>query len=109
MKQNDDKSEFLIIVTPCQLKNVNFKDISICEAEVSSSEQGQNVCIIFDKEMNSKANINNISKAGYYHVRNLAAIYNNLDLDSPKMAAHAFVKSILDHGNSQLYGLPYII
>ncbi len=41
--------------------------------------------------MNSNAQINNISNAGYYHVRNL---------DSAKMAAHAFVTSTLDYGNS---------
>ncbi len=103
MKQNDDKTEFHIIGTPGQLKNVNFKDIHICEAEVSSSEQAHNLGIIFDKEMNSKAQINNISKAGYHHVRNQAAIHNTLDLDSAKMAAHAFVTSTLDRGNSLLY------
>ncbi len=56
--------------------------------------------------MNSKAQIN-ISKAGHYHVRNLAAICNTLDLDSAKMETHAFVISTLDYGNSLLYGLPY--
>ncbi len=60
MKQNDDKTEFLIIGTPGQLKKVNFKDIHICEADVSLSEQAHNLGIIFDKEMNSKAQINNI-------------------------------------------------
>ncbi len=65
MKQNDDRTEFLIIGTPGQLKNVNFKDIHNCEAEVSSSKQARNLGIIFDKEMNSKAQIN-ISKAGYH-------------------------------------------
>ncbi len=107
MKQNDDKTEFLIIGTPCQLQKVNFKDIHICEAEVSSSEQPHNYSIIFDKEMNSKRQINNISKAGYHHVRNLAAICNILDLDSAKMAAHAFVTSTQDYGNSLLSGLQY--
>ncbi len=91
MKQNEDKTEFLIIGTPGQPQKVNFKDIHICEAEISSSEQTRNLDIIFDKEMNSKAQINNISKAGYYHARNLAAIHNTLDLDSAIMAAHAFV------------------
>ncbi len=37
MKQNDDKREFLIIDTPCQLTKLNFKDLHICE--VSSSKQ----------------------------------------------------------------------
>ncbi len=107
MKQNDDKTEFLIISTPSQLKKVNFKYIHICEAEVSSSEQTRNLGVIFDKEMNSIAQINNISKAGYYHVRNLAAIRNTLDLDSANMAFHTFVTSTLDYGNSLLYGLQY--
>ncbi len=40
-------------------------------------------------------------------MRNLAVIHNTLDLDSAKMAAHAFVTSTLDNGNSVLYDLPY--
>ncbi len=86
---------------------MNFKDIHICEAEVSSSEQACNLGIICDKEMNSKAQINNISKVGYYHVRNLDAIHSTLDFDSAKMAVHAFVTSTLDYCNSLFYGLPY--
>ncbi len=62
MKQNNDKTEFLIIGTPGQLKKVNFKDIHICEADISSSEQACNLSITFDKEMNSKAQINNIPR-----------------------------------------------
>ncbi len=57
--------------------------------------------------MIKKEQINNISKAGYYHVRNLAGIRNTLDLDSAKMTAHAFVTLTLDYGNSLLNGLPY--
>ncbi len=40
-------------------------------------------------------------------MRNLAAIRNTLDLDSAKMAAHAFVTSTLDYGTSLLYVLQY--
>ncbi len=55
MKQNDDKTEFDIFGTPGQLKKENFKNVHICEADVSSSEQALNLGNIFDKEMNSKA------------------------------------------------------
>ncbi len=57
-----DKTEFLIIGTPGQLKKVNFKEIHICEADVSSTEEVHNLGFIFDIEMNCKAQINNISK-----------------------------------------------
>ncbi len=60
-----------------------------------------------DYKHNSETEVHYISKAGYYHMRNLAAIHNTLDLDSAKMAAYAFVTSTLDYGNSLLYGLPY--
>ncbi len=64
------------------------------------------VVCIFDREMNLKAQVNNICKSGYYHIGNLSAIHNSLDLASAKMATHAFVTSTLDYGNSLFYGLP---
>ncbi len=63
MKQND-KLNFSSLVLQVNYKKVNFKDIHICEAEVFSSEQTCNLGFIFDKEMNSKAQIYIISKAG---------------------------------------------
>ncbi len=79
MMQNNNKTEILIIGTQGQLNKVNFKNIHICEAEVSSSEQAHNCGISFDKEMNSKAQINNISNVGYYLLRNLAFLTSTLD------------------------------
>ncbi len=40
-------------------------------------------------------------------MRNLAAIRNTLDVESAKMAVHAFITSTLYYGNTLLYGLPY--
>ncbi len=69
MKQNGDKTEFVVIGTPCQLKKLEFNDIKICEVQVPSSEQARNLGVIFDQEMNLKAQVNNICKSGYYHIR----------------------------------------
>ena len=106
MKQNDDKTEFLIIGTPGQLKKVHFNKINICEAEVTSSDKARNLGVLFDKEMNLLSQVNSICKSGFYHVRNLSAIRNILDMNTAKTAAHAFVTSTLDYGNSLLYSLP---
>ncbi len=54
------KLNYSSLVLQVNYKNVNFKDIHIYKAEVSSSQQAHNL----DKEMNFKAQINNISKAG---------------------------------------------
>ncbi len=70
------------------------------------SNNACNLGIIFDKDMSLKTEINNISKLGYSHIRNLSAIRNVLDMESAKSAANAFISSTLDYGNSLLYGLP---
>ena len=56
--------------------------------------------------MNLNAQVRNICKSSFCNVRNLAAIRNKLDKDTAKVAAHAFVTSMLDYGNALLYGLP---
>ncbi len=86
MKQNDDKTEFVVIGTLCQLKKVVFNDIKICEVQVSTSEQARNRGVIFAWEMNPKAQVNNICKSVYYHIRNLSALCSSLDLASAKIA-----------------------
>jgi len=106
MKQNDDKTEFLIIGTPKQLKKALYQDINICQSQILSTDKARNLGVIFDSEMNFSAHVNNICKNGFYHLRNLAAIRNTLDQETAKTAAHAFVSSTLDYGNSLLFGLP---
>jgi hypothetical protein len=53
-----------------------------------------------------KPQVNNICKSGFYHVKNLSSIRNSLDEGSANIAAHAFITSKLDYGNSLLFGLP---
>ncbi len=106
LHQNDDKTEFVVIGSLCQLKKVELNDIKICEVQVSTSEQARDLGVFCDQEMNHKAQVNNICKSGSYHIRNLSAICSSLDLASAKMATHAFVTSTLDYSNSLFYGLP---
>ena len=44
-------------------------------------------------------------KIGYFHIRNIASIRNNLNKHDAKIVTHAFVTSTLDYGNSLLYGI----
>ncbi len=68
MKQNDDKTEFPIIGTPIQLKRWILKIYTFVKQKFLHLNKHLILVSIFDKEMNSKAQINNISKEGYYHV-----------------------------------------
>ncbi len=64
MKQNDGKTEFLILSTAGHKKHIQINDINICDAQVNSSNNACNLGIIFDKDMSLKTQINNICKLG---------------------------------------------
>ena len=106
MKLNDDKTEFLIIGTEKKLPKVTITDIMVGSSRIEPSEKARNLGVLFDEHMNLKDHINNVRKNGFFHVRNLSLIRDYLDKDVANMAAHAFITSTLDYGNSLLYGLP---
>jgi hypothetical protein len=106
MKLNDDKTVLLIIGTSTQLKKVNFDDINIGTINIKSTNKAKNLGVIFDDEMKLTHHVNNICRTGFYNIKNFAAIRKHLDLETAKVAAHAFVTSTLDYANSLLYGLP---
>ena len=49
--------------------------------------------------------VNYICKRGFFHVRDLFSLRRFLSEDDTNTAAHAFVTSILDYGNSLLHGI----
>ncbi len=106
LKLNDDKTEFMIIGTSYWLSKVEFDNIIIGNTEIKAVNEARNLGIVFDKEMKLDAHINKVCKIGFQNVKNLAAIRKILDMKSAKTAAHAFVTSNLDYGNSLLYGVP---
>ncbi len=95
MKQNDDKTEVLIISNSCQ-RNIymqynHINIINLYNAHVNSTEKAHNL------EMNLNSQINSIGKSGFYHIRDLSAICNILNEDGAKVAPHAFVTPALDY------------
>ncbi len=106
LKLNDDKTEFMLIGTSYWLSKVTFDSIMIGDTNIKATNDARNLGIIFDKEMKLDTQINKVCRIGFQNVKNLAAIRKILDLKSAKTAAHAFVTSNLDYGNSLLYGVP---
>ncbi len=106
LKLNDDKTEFMIIGSSYWLSKMEFDSIIIGNSNIKAVDSARNLGIIFDKEMKMDAHINKVCRTGFQNVKNLAAIRKILDLKSAKTAAHAFVTSNLDYGNSLLYGMP---
>ena len=106
LKLNDDKTEFMIIGSAYWLSKVNFDHIMIGNTKVVAVDKARNLGIIFDRLMGLECHINYACKTSFFNLKNLASIRNTLDIESAKIAAHAFVTSHLDYGNSLFSGLP---
>ncbi len=59
---------------------------------------------MFDSEMSMKAYGSSINRSAYPQLKNLRAIIPFLDMEAANIAAHAFVGSLLDAGNSIAQG-----
>ena len=105
LKLNDGKTEFILIGTKYWLNKVQFDNIDIGNTNIKAVDKARNLGIIFDKEMGLESQVKNVCKKGYGNLKNLASIRRSLDENTAKTAAHAFVTSHLDYGNSLYYGL----
>ena len=66
------------------------------------SLSARNLGIIFDSNLSFDRHISNLSKACYYHIRDIRSIRTKLDFDT----ARTIATSLLDYCNSLYYNLP---
>ncbi len=104
---NDDKTILMFLGSTYWINKLNLSAIQIGDIEIEAVDDTKNLGIIFDKEMNFEKHISTTCGKGYYHVKNLYQLNKFLKFEHRKIAAHSFVTSILDYGNSLLCRLPW--
>ena len=75
------------------------------EKTVCVAELVKYLAVYFDTSLMTEKQVNAISKAFYYHIRNIGSIRRYITRDACKTLAHTFITSRLDYGNALLYGL----
>ncbi len=105
LKINDDKTIFMSIGNKYWTEKLDINSINIGDIEIETSNSTKNLGIIFDTEMTLQDHVNYICKKGFYNVKDLFSLRKFLNEKETNTAAHAFVTSILDYGNSLLYGI----
>ncbi len=105
LKINDDKTVFMLLGSKYWINKLNLTKFKMGDTEICPVDETKNLGIIFDREMTMQKHVNYICKKGFYHIRDLFALRKILDEKKTNTAAHAFVTSILDYGNSLLYGM----
>ena len=96
---NPSKTEFLLIGLKKQLDNIH-------NSSRSTTHSARNLGFISDEHLTFSEQISAISKAWYYHIRQLRCIRPYLDSTTACTIATSFVQSKLDYRNSLYYNLP---
>ena len=105
LSNNRDKTEFLLLGTTKQLAKLKINSITVGDVNIKAVDKARNLGVIFDNNLNMKAQVSNICKTGYLQVKKVASIRKNLNENEAKTITYAFVTSTLDYGNSLLYGI----
>ena len=105
LSNNGEKTEFLIAGTKQQLKKLVFDTIEVGDVKITKMANVRDLGIKLDEHMSMVPQVNQICRTGYYHLKNFASFRRALSKKDTETIIHAFVTSILDNGNSLLYGI----
>uniref|UniRef100_A0A1A8K0K3 Reverse transcriptase domain-containing protein n=1 Tax=Nothobranchius kuhntae TaxID=321403 RepID=A0A1A8K0K3_NOTKU len=100
---NQGKTEVLVIGPEAQREKLLPKLQSM---SFYPSLQVKNLGVIFDSELTFIPHIKNITKIGFYHLKNIARVRPILSRANTETLVHAFVTSRIDYCNALLSGLP---
>ncbi len=71
-----------------------------------TSSTVKNLGVILDSNLSFENHISNVTKTAFFHLRNIAKLWNMLSVSDAEMLVHAFMTSRLDYCNALLVGCP---
>ena len=106
LKLNEEKTEFIMFGSPNLLSKIDTSPLIIGNEHIDPVESVRNIGAIMDNALNMDSQINQVSKAAWFHLRNIGRIRPFLNNASTEKLVHAFISSKLDSNNGLLYGIP---
>ena len=98
---NPSKTEFLLIGTKQQrLKFSDLTNLSLSNDIIPVSSSARNLGFIFYSDMSFSDQINSVSNACHFHIRDIRRIRHLLSLSAATALANSLVSSKLDYCNS---------
>ncbi len=102
---NSDKTEILLIGPKNCTQNFLDHNLQLDGSPVPSSTV-RNLGVILDSKLSFENHICHVTKTAFFHLRNIAKLWNMLSVSDTEKLVHAFMTSRLDYCNALLDGCP---
>ncbi len=89
---------------------IDFPGLQIGSEEIIPSQIARNIGLVMDTRLTFSTHVSNVVSAAFFHLKNIASIFNHLTHDAAQTLVHAYTTNKLDYCKSVLYDLPnYLI
>ncbi len=106
---NDDKTELMLFASR-NMEPIDFPSFQIGSEEIIPSQLARNIGLVMDTVLTFSTHVSNVVSAAFFHLKNIANIYDHLNHDAAQPLVHAYVTNKLDNCNSVRCGQPnYLI
>ena len=104
---NSAKTEFLLLGLKAQISKIHNPVLALGNGvSVSPTTSARNLGFIVDSHLSFAHHVSSVSRACFYHIRDLRRIRPVLDFSTAQAIGTALVHSKLDYCNSLYYDLP---
>ena len=106
LKLNDSKTDFMILGSSHNLKNVTTTHIKIGDEKVLPSKSVKNIGATLDEHLSLNLQVKQVCKSAWYHLYQLGKLKPYLTEEQLRTVIQAFVISKIDQNNGLLIGCP---
>ncbi len=102
---NSDKTEILLIGPKNNTHNILDHNLQLDGCPLPSFTV-KYMGVILDSKLSFENHISNVTKTAFFHLRNIAKLWNMLSVSDAEKLVHAFMTSRLDYCNALLGACP---